>query len=130
MGNSEVIFSIQFTLDPIYNGDGNKSHLYWGSWYEDQPGMMRDIANGRPYRFHRATNKTMFELFDRKNDSRFYKSFKWTYYCNNLKAPPLPPPPFLGASVGGNITVVSKELTKNLFTVWPPCSGQRGHLYQ
>lgn len=82
MGNSEVIFSIQFTLDPIYNGDGNKSHLYWGSWYEDQPGMMRDIANGRPYRFHRATNKTMFELFDRKNDSRFYKSFKWTYYCN------------------------------------------------
>lgn len=44
--------------------------------------MMRDIANGRPYRFHRATNKTMFELFDRKNDSRFYKSFKWTYYCN------------------------------------------------
>ena len=40
MGNSEVIFSIQFTLDPIYNGDGNKSHLYWGSWYEDQPGMI------------------------------------------------------------------------------------------
>lgn len=82
MGNSEVIFAIQFTLDPIYNGDGNKSHLYWGSWYEDQPGMKRDIANGRPYRFHRATNKTMFELFDRKNDSRFYKSFKWTYFCN------------------------------------------------
>lgn len=82
MGNSEVIFSIQFTLDKIYNGNGNKSHLYWGSWYEDQPGMKRDIENGRPYRFHRATNKTMFELFDRKNDSRFYKSFKWVYYCN------------------------------------------------
>lgn len=82
MGNSEVIFAVQFTLDKIYNGSGNKSHLYWGSWYEDQPGMKRDIENGRPYRFHRATNKTMFELFDRKNDSRFYKSFKWAYYCN------------------------------------------------
>lgn len=35
-----------------------------GHWYEDQPGMMRDIANGRPYRFIRATIKTMFELFD------------------------------------------------------------------
>lgn len=84
MANSEIIFSVQFTLDKIYNGNGNKSHLYWGSWYEDQPGMMRDIANGRPYRFHRATNKTMFELFDRKNDSRFYKSFKWVYYCNKV----------------------------------------------
>ncbi|MCC8170305.1 MAG: RagB/SusD family nutrient uptake outer membrane protein [Parabacteroides sp.] len=82
MGNSEVIFAVQFTLDKIYNGNGNKSHLYWGSWYEDQPGMKRDIENGRPYRFHRPTNKTMFELFDRKNDSRFYKSFKWAYYCN------------------------------------------------
>lgn len=84
MGNSEVIFAVQFTLEKIYNGNGNKSHLYWGSWYEDQPGMFRDIENGRPYRFHRATNKTMFELFDRKNDSRFYKSFKWTYYANKV----------------------------------------------
>ncbi|MDR0543117.1 MAG: RagB/SusD family nutrient uptake outer membrane protein, partial [Dysgonamonadaceae bacterium] len=83
-GNKEIIFSIQFTVDPIYNGNGNLSHLYWGSWYEDQPGMARDIANDRPYRFHRATNKTMFELFDRKNDSRFYKSFKWVYYCNKV----------------------------------------------
>lgn len=90
MGNREVIFSVQFTTDPIYNGStdnnvsvgGNKSHLYWGSFYEDQNGMMRDIENGRPYRFFRATNRTMFDLFDRKNDSRFYKSFKWVYYCN------------------------------------------------
>lgn len=82
MGNKEVIFSVQFTQDKIYNAAGNKSHLYWGSWYEDQPGMERDLANGRPYRFHRATNKTMLELFDRKNDSRFYKSFKWAYYAN------------------------------------------------
>ncbi len=83
MGNKEVIFSVQFTTDKIYNGsNGNKSHLYWGSWYEDQNGMERDLENGRPYRFHRATNKVMFELFDRKNDSRFYKSFKWVYYCN------------------------------------------------
>lgn len=82
MGNKEVVFSVQFTLDPLYNGSGNLAHLYWASYYEDKPGMVRDQANGRPYRFHRATNKTMFELFDRKNDSRFYKSFKWVYYCN------------------------------------------------
>jgi hypothetical protein len=86
MGNKEVIFSIQFTLETIYNGSGNLSHLYFASIYEDLPGMVRDIANGRPYRFHRATNRTLFELFDRKNDSRFYKSFKWVYYCNRAVA--------------------------------------------
>ncbi|WP_211229756.1 RagB/SusD family nutrient uptake outer membrane protein [Olivibacter sitiensis] len=81
-GNSEIIFSVQFTTNLVFNGDGNTFHMYWGSWYEDQPGMQRDLVNGRPFRRHRSTNKTMFELFDRKNDSRFYKSFKWTYYAN------------------------------------------------
>lgn len=86
-GNKEVIFSIQFTTDPMYRGErGNALHLYWGSWYEDQPGMKRDLANGRPFRRHLQTNKTMLELFDRKNDSRFYKSFKWAYYSNRKVA--------------------------------------------
>ena len=81
-GNKEVIFSVQFTTDPVYRGDGNSFHLYWGSWYEDQPGMTRDLENGRPYRRHLQSQKTMLQLFDRKNDSRFYKSFKWAYYAN------------------------------------------------
>jgi len=85
-GNKEVIFSIQFTTDPVYRGDGNSFHLYWGSWYEDQPGMTRDLNNGRPYRRHVQTQKTMLDLFDRKNDSRFYKSFKWVYYANKAGA--------------------------------------------
>lgn len=80
--NKEVIFAVQFSDDPVYSGDGNTFHLYWGSWYEDQPGMTRDLLNGRPYRRHRQTDKVMTELFDRKNDSRFYKSFKWVYYAN------------------------------------------------
>jgi hypothetical protein len=90
-GNSEVIFSVQFTTDLIYNGGGidtgNKSHLYWCAMYESLPGLVRDTENGRPYRFHRATNRTMFDLYDRKNDSRFYKSFKWVWYCNRAVAP-------------------------------------------
>lgn len=82
-GNSEVVFAVQFTTEPMFNGDGNRQHLYWLSWYEDQPGMLRDIENGRPYRRHVGTKKTMEELFDRLHDSRFYKSFKWAYYANN-----------------------------------------------
>lgn len=87
-GNSEVIFAVQFTTNTLFNGDGNKQHLFWLSWYEDQPGMLRDIANGRPYRRHVATKKTMDDLFDRLHDSRFYKSFKWVYYANNVKTLP------------------------------------------
>ncbi|GAB6121460.1 RagB/SusD family nutrient uptake outer membrane protein [Dysgonomonas termitidis] len=85
MGNKEVIFSVQFTYDLIYNGGGNYGHLYWCSSYESVPGMVRDIANGRPWGFHRPTNKVMFELFDRKNDSRFYKSFRWVNYANKAE---------------------------------------------
>ena len=83
MGNSEVVFAVQFTEDKIYNGNGNQSHLLWCSEYDKFPGMKRDMENGRPYKKHMPTNKTMLELYDRKNDSRFYKSFKWTFYCNN-----------------------------------------------
>lgn len=52
------------------------------------PGMLRDIANGRPYRRHVATKKTMDDLYDRLHDSRFYKSFKWVYYANNVNTLP------------------------------------------
>lgn len=65
-GNSEAVFAVQFTTEPMFNGDGNKQHLYWLSWYEDQPGMLRDIENGRPYRRHVAT---------KENDGRFIRSF-------------------------------------------------------
>ncbi|MDR2969333.1 MAG: RagB/SusD family nutrient uptake outer membrane protein [Tannerellaceae bacterium] len=80
--NQEVIFAVQFTNELVYNESGNTLHLYFGSWYEDQVGMVRDIENGRPYRRFNATNKVMLNLFDRKNDSRYYKSFKWAYYAN------------------------------------------------
>ena len=83
------MFAVQFTTEPMFNGDGNKQHLYWLSWYEDQPGMLRDIENGRPYRRHVATKKTMDDLFDRLHDSRFYKSFKWVYYANNVSTLPV-----------------------------------------
>ncbi|NDW11125.1 RagB/SusD family nutrient uptake outer membrane protein [Dysgonomonas sp. 520] len=80
--NKEVVFAVQFTEEAVYNGSGNLSHLYWNSNYDGIAGLTRDLENGRAYGFHRATNRTMFELFDRKNDSRFHKSFKWVRYAN------------------------------------------------
>lgn len=89
MGHEEIIFAVQFTSNPIFNESGNRIHVYWTSLYEDFPGMLRDIINGRPYRRLQPTEKVYYELFDRKNDSRFYKSFKWVFYANNEKTIPL-----------------------------------------
>lgn len=88
MGNSEVIFAVQFTNNSIFNDGGNTFHLYWLPVYDDEPGMQRDIFYGRPYKRFRPSEKTLFQLFDRKNDSRFYKSFRWVFLSNNAKTIP------------------------------------------
>lgn len=89
MGNDEVVFAVQFTSNPIFNESGNRMHVYWTSLYEDMPGMVRDIFNGRPYRRLQPTEKVYFDLYDRKNDSRFYKSFRWALYSNDEKTIPV-----------------------------------------
>lgn len=89
MGNSEVIFTVQFTSNPIFNDDGNTFHLYWLPVYDDEDGMERDIFYGRPYKRYRPTDKVLFKLYDRKNDSRFYKSFRWAYMSNYAKTIPV-----------------------------------------
>ncbi len=89
MGNSEVIFAVQFTSNPIFNDDGNTFHLYWLPVYDDEYGMERDIFYGRPYKRYRPTDKVLFKLYDRKNDSRFYKSFRWAYMSNYAKTIPV-----------------------------------------
>lgn len=80
----EVIWSVQYTGDPLTNGDGNKAHLYFLMEYDIQPGMQRDVENGRPWRRFRPTVFTLETLFaDRVNDARYEKSFKHVFYCNN-----------------------------------------------
>jgi hypothetical protein len=83
--NSEVIFSCQYSDDPLAGGtpgnQGNNTHLFFGTAYDKLPGMQRDIANGRPYNHFRPTNY-MLGLYDKQHDSRFDKSFKTVWYCN------------------------------------------------
>lgn len=82
--NSEVIFAVQFATNLLYNNNGgNTDHLYFGMTYDLKPGMTRDVANGRPWNRLRPTDFTILELFDRKDDSRFYKTFKTAWYSNN-----------------------------------------------
>ena len=80
--NPEVVFSIQFTADPLTTGSGNKLHLYWTPAYDLEPGMLRDIANDRPFRRWRQT-KWLLALWDRTKDSRYEDMHKVVWISNN-----------------------------------------------
>ncbi|WP_375445271.1 RagB/SusD family nutrient uptake outer membrane protein [uncultured Fibrella sp.] len=90
--SDEVIFSVQYTSDPLTNinsantnnGDGNKLHLYFGMQYDVQPGMKRDIAGDRPFKRLRPTTYLLETVFkERVNDSRYKKTYKDTWLSNN-----------------------------------------------
>lgn len=81
--NNEVIWAIQYTRDPLTNGGGNNSHVFYGMEYDVQAGMRRDTQNGRPFKRYRMTPYAINTVFaDRVNDSRYKKSFTDTYLSN------------------------------------------------
>ena len=83
--NEEVIFSCQYTYDPLTNSTGNNSHVFFLMEYDVLPGMIRDVVNGRPFKRYKPTNytlNTVFALANRVDDSRYYKTFKDTYISN------------------------------------------------
>jgi len=86
--STEVVLAAQFSDDQTTWGRfGNQMHLYYPSVYQNLAGTTRDISGGREFSYARATNYTM-DVFDRVNDSRFWKSFITTYGCNNTKTAP------------------------------------------
>ena len=81
--NDEVIWSVQYTRDPLTNGGGNNAHVFFLMEYDTQPGMQRDVANGRPFKRYMPTKYTIDVVFkDKENDSRYKKTFKDLYLSN------------------------------------------------
>lgn len=79
--NAEVIWSVQFTADPLTTGPGNSGHLYFLMPYELLPGMVRDVANGRAFKRFRPTS-WLLGLWDRTKDSRYADMFTNVWYAN------------------------------------------------
>ena len=87
---SEVILAAQFSNDESTWGRyGNQMHLYYPAGYQgnDIGGCKRDISGGREFSYVSATEYTM-QVFDRVNDSRFWKSFITCYGANETKSAP------------------------------------------
>lgn len=88
--NREVIFAVQYSADAILNGpEGNRGHLYFLMEYDIQPGMVRDIALGRPFKRFRPTNY-LIDLYaaNRDNDMRYEHNYKHVWISNNAGSIP------------------------------------------
>lgn len=91
--NNEIVFACQYTTDPSTNTPaidnngntgGNNLHLFFGMQYDVQAAMKRDVFYGRPFKRLRPTKYLIETAFaDKTNDSRFKKSFRDTWLCNN-----------------------------------------------
>ena len=83
--NEEVIFATQYTRDPLTNSTGNNAHVFFLMEYDVQPGMRRDVANGRPFKRYKPTTyclETVFAPANRSKDSRYSKTFVDVYRTN------------------------------------------------
>src|SRR6266487_2739252 len=85
--NAEVVWSVQFTNDTLTTGNCNQGHLFFLMEYDVLPGMMWDIANGRPFKRFRP-NTFFLGLYDRTKDSRYQSQFTRVWYANNAATIP------------------------------------------
>ncbi len=88
--NKEVVWSVQFTADPLTTGPGNSGHLYFLMEYDKEAGMTRDTKNGRPFKRFRPTNY-LLGLWDRTKDGRYDDMFLNVFYSNNAATIPKKP---------------------------------------
>ncbi len=96
--NKEVIWACNYTTDltlsdltnTVTNPDGhprggNNGHLHYCMAYERTAtgsiGMVRDLANGRPFARYMPTPH-LLNLFDETKDSRYHGSFRTVWLCN------------------------------------------------
>ncbi|MFB9109671.1 RagB/SusD family nutrient uptake outer membrane protein [Flavobacterium gyeonganense] len=78
---SEIILAGQFNSSQLNSGS-NWQHLYFLSTYDQLPQMRRNLAGGRPFSRLAPTYYT-YDVYDKVNDSRFWKSFQTKSIVNN-----------------------------------------------
>lgn len=111
--NKEIVWAVNYSKDLSLNDrrddalypDGhprgaNNGHLLFLMKYDDQPGMVRDIANGRP--FNRFMPSLFFlNLFNEKIDARYAATFQTVWIANKAVT---------GIAVGDTAVVATKYI--------------------
>lgn len=107
---SEVVLAAQFDDDQATTGKfGNQVHMGFDPKYSTLAGCVRDIAGDRDMARLRTTDYAV-DVFDRVNDSRFWKSFITTFACNKPSAAPTWPS---NATLPDGATAGSKRFAGN-----------------
>ena len=109
-GLNEIILSASHGIEPIAGSPQNYIAMFYISLYQNWSGMIRDIGGGREYQRLRTTDYSM-DVFDRVNDSRFWKSFRTTQIMNNAgkrsgQLDPTLTPPNRTPQVNGQVAVM------------------------
>ncbi|CAN5217326.1 hypothetical protein BH23BAC3_BH23BAC3_20370 [soil metagenome] len=104
--HDEVIWSVQYTEDPLLNEPGNQSHLHYRPWYEIfNDGLDRALepGYGRPWIRFRPTPFGLENFRPLDEDARYEKTFQDTWYYNTTSGIPD------GAAVGDTAIYITDE---------------------
>lgn len=89
-----VDYSVNLTINDLANSTfnpyghsrgSNNAHLLFVMKYDDRPGMVRDIANGRPFNRYMPT-RFLLDLYS-EDDARYEGSFNEVWYANSTSRP-------------------------------------------
>ncbi len=142
--NSEVIWAVQYTTNPVTNGQGNRAHVFFLFSYDLNPTMSRSVIDGVPHNRFMLTNY-LIKLFDIDKDARWDGSFQTLWFANkagringrnvnpgdtSIKIVPYPVPDQLQASAPywyidfndnwvGKLPAASLEIGGNSRRNWP-----------
>jgi len=111
--NKEVVYAVNYAvnlslndlsdqiLNPLGHSRGsNNGHMLFAMKYDDQAGMFRDIANGRPFNRYMPT-RFLLDLYS-DNDSRYEGSFKTVWFANSTSRP-------AGMAIGDTAVFATKK---------------------
>jgi hypothetical protein len=89
--NSEIVLKASHTVDTTERGSANAGTMtlcWFVMPYQNafSKFMDRDVAGGRSYQRLKNTPRYTYFIYDLKNDSRFWKTFKTTWAINKIKS--------------------------------------------
>lgn len=79
--NSEIVWSVQYSADPLTNDGGNWGHLFFIFDYTFNPAMTRNVIYGRPWQRFLPSNY-LLKLYDRSMDARWDGSFRTAWLAD------------------------------------------------
>lgn len=125
--NAEIVWAVNYSTNtalddrtnPVLfpNGHprgGHNGHLMFGQLYDREPGMVRDIPNGRPFNRYMPT-VFLLDLFDETADARYAASFRQVWRANSTTRP-------AGMALGDTAVFISKNVV--------PAAARVGKLYR